>query len=247
MKDLFSRQADVYAKYRPTYPKALIDYVLSFVNEKNFAWDCATGNGQAALMLAPYFKKIAATDLSQKQVDHAIPNERISYYTGSAEKTFFADNCFDLITVAQAYHWFSFDAFFQEATRVARPEGIVAVWGYGLITTEDLALHETIQNFYTQVVGPYWDAERKYVDDAYRSIPFYFQELPSKDFSIYVTWNKEDLTGFLNTWSSVQHFIKGKGYNPVNDFEKAVSRIWGEEKKKAFSFPLFLRIGRIKK
>ena len=247
MKDLFSRQADIYAKYRPTYPKALIDYVLSFVKEKNFAWDCATGNGQAALLLAPYFNRIAATDLSQKQIDHAIPDERISYSTGSAEKTVFADNSFDLIIVAQAYHWFSFDAFFQEATRVARPEGIIAVWGYGLVTTRDLALQEAIQNFYTEVVGPYWDAERKYVDEAYRTVPFYFQELPSKDFSMDVAWNLEDLTGFLNTWSSVQHFITAKGYNPIDDFEQTIARIWGEEKKKSFSFPLFLRIARIKK
>jgi len=56
-KDLFSNQASTYARYRPVYPKELYNYILKFVTEKNMAWDCATGNGQAALALAPYFKK----------------------------------------------------------------------------------------------------------------------------------------------------------------------------------------------
>jgi hypothetical protein len=33
-KDLFSKQSDLYARYRPTYPRELYDYILSFVKEK---------------------------------------------------------------------------------------------------------------------------------------------------------------------------------------------------------------------
>ena len=71
MKDLFSAQADIYAKYRPGYPSLLIDYILSFVSQKNTAWDCATGNGQAAVLLADHFKKVFATDMSEKQLSQA--------------------------------------------------------------------------------------------------------------------------------------------------------------------------------
>lgn len=246
-KDLFSKQAGVYARYRPTYPKALIEYILSFVPGREMAWDCATGNGQTALLLVPYFKKIMATDVSEKQISHAIPDPAIDYSVSTAENSPFADNSFDLITVSQAYHWFQFDAFFREATRTGKPGGIVAVWGYDLVTTPDTALNEAIRHFYTAVVGPYWDAERKYVDEKYKTVPFPFHELPSKQFSIDSEWQIEDCIGYLNTWSSVQHFIKANSYNPVDEFEKQLKNIWQDGEKRAFSFPVFLRIGRLVK
>ena len=119
-KDLFSIQANTYAKYRPVYPKDLFDHLLQFVAQKNTAWDCATGNGQAAFALAPYFKKVTATDISEKQLSLAKPHPNIQYQISFAEQTSFPDNYFDLITVAQAYHWFTFDAFEKEVKRVAK-------------------------------------------------------------------------------------------------------------------------------
>src|SRR5689334_8071156 len=104
-KDLFSQQAKTYAKYRPSYPPELFDYILQFVEEKNSAWDCATGNGQAAVALSGYFKKVEATDLSKGQIDNAVQKENIRYSVCPAEETSFPDDQFDLITVAQAYHW----------------------------------------------------------------------------------------------------------------------------------------------
>src|SRR5262245_43157313 len=120
-KDLFSKQSDLYAKYRPTYPKKLYEYILSFVIERNTAWDCATGNGQAAVILSDYFKKVIATDISAAQIEKAIPKENIEYSICSAELTSFAENTFDLVTVAQAYHWIKWKEFKKEVTRVCKP------------------------------------------------------------------------------------------------------------------------------
>ncbi|MES1225625.1 MAG: methyltransferase domain-containing protein [Bacteroidota bacterium] len=103
-KDLFSVQSADYAKYRPNYPVELIEYILGFVIEKKLAWDCATGNGQAAILLSNYFEKVIATDLSENQLLQAVPKENISYSISRAGETAFADNSFDLITIAQAYH-----------------------------------------------------------------------------------------------------------------------------------------------
>ena len=91
-KDLFSKQSDLYARYRPTYPKELYEYILSFVKEKNTAWDCATGNGQAAVVLADHFKKVIATDISAAQIDKAIKKDNIEYSVCSAESTPFSSN-----------------------------------------------------------------------------------------------------------------------------------------------------------
>ena len=247
-KDLFSNQAALYAKYRPSYPTALIDHVLSFVGHKKTAWDCATGNGQAALLYADYFEKIFATDTSGKQIAQATSHPKIIYSTGEAEKTLFPDNSFDLITVAQAYHWFQFDDFFNEATRVGRNGCIIAVWGYGLAVAADEKINELVKYFYFDVVGKYWDAERKYVDQKYETIPFGFKRLPSKEFKIDVEWDVEELLGYFNTWSSVQHFIKANGYNPVDRLADKIKFEWGDiQKKKLFSFPVFLLLGKVEK
>ncbi|MEP6725526.1 MAG: class I SAM-dependent methyltransferase [Bacteroidota bacterium] len=245
-KDLFSIQAADYARYRPSYPAELIAYVISFVQEKKLAWDCATGNGQAAVLLAPYFKQVIGTDTSEKQLALAIAAENINYQPAKAEQTPFADNSFDLITVAQAYHWFQFNDFEKEAKRVAKPGGIIAIWGYNIPACDNETINGITRQFYTIIVGPYWDAERKYIDESYKTVPFNFAELPSNEFSIHVRWNKEDLTGYLNSWSSVQHFIKAKGYNPVNEMATQLTAAWPPGKNEIeFIFPVFLRIGKI--
>ena len=242
-KDLFSNQAGIYAKYRPVYPAALFDHILRFVIEKNTAWDCATGNGQAALALAPHFKKVIATDISEKQLSLAKPYPNIQYKVASAEQTNFPGNSFDLITVAQAYHWLKFDAFEKEVRRVAKKGAVIAVWGYNLFSTADASINALIKRFYTEIVGPYWDKERSYVDENYNTVPFNFTSLPAKDFSIKAQWSKEDITGYLNSWSSVQHFIDEKKYNPVDDIMNDIDLLWKDIKP--VSFPLFLRLGRI--
>ncbi len=242
-KDLFSKQAEGYAKYRPVYPKELFDHILQYVIEKNTAWDCATGNGQAALALAPHFKKVIATDLSEKQLSLAKQNPNIEYQISSAERTNFPDNSFDLITVAQAYHWFKFDAFEKEVQRVAKKDAFIAVWGYNLMSTNDAAVDALIKKFYTQIVGPYWDIERKYVDDNYSNVPFNFTPLPTKEFFINTEWSKDDLIGYLNSWSAVQHFINDKKYNPVNEIINDLDLLW--KNVKPVSFPLFLKLGRV--
>ena len=130
MKDNFSTQASIYAKYRPTYPDSLFEFILSHVNTRTAAWDCATGNGQTAKELAKYFEKVYATDISQKQLDQAEKAPNIIYSNQPSEKTNFPSATFDLVTVSQALHWFQFDLFYKEVRRVCKKGGWIAVWMY---------------------------------------------------------------------------------------------------------------------
>lgn len=245
MKDLFSNQAGVYARYRPGYPPDLIDYVLSLVEGRDYAWDAATGNGQAAKLLAPHFRRIAATDISKNQLAEAVENPRISFSVSPSEKTSFADASFDLVTVAQAYHWFNFSDFKLELQRVGKPGSVLAVWGYGLILSEEKNLQDLILYFYKDVVGEYWDPERRYVDEEYHTIPFPYSAVRNKNFNIEVNWSIDDFAGYCNSWSSVQHYIKANGENPVDQFYLKLKQIWPDNKALSFSFPLFLRLGKI--
>jgi SAM-dependent methyltransferase len=245
MKDNFSTLAGGYSKYRPYYPSEMIEYIVSFVKEKNEALDVATGNGQVAIEISKYFTKVYATDISQKQLDNAAQADNIIYKVESAEHTAFADGQFDLITVAQAIHWFDFDAFYKEVYRVLKPSGVFAVLGYGLFSTNP-ETDKLLRYFYNEIVGPFWDPERKYIDDNYTTIPFPFDEIEVKVFTNKFTWSFDQLIGYLETWSAVQHYTNKLGKNPVSDIKDALKISWEKSDKKV-TFPLLLRIGKLNK
>jgi ubiquinone/menaquinone biosynthesis C-methylase UbiE len=243
MKDNFSKQSNQYAQFRPGYPQQLYDFVLPLVPEKKAAWDCGTGNGQVALKLSRYFDKVYATDLSAVQISNAIKRKNIFYAVEMAEKTLFDQNTFDLITVAQAIHWFNFEKFYAEANRTLKPGGIIAIIGYGIFRINE-EINSMIDKFYVETTGPYWDAERKYVDGNYKTIPFPFKEIETPGFEMSYNWQFGQVIGFLNTWSAVQHYIRKNNENPVDKFSVDLRKAWGKVLKRKVTFPIFSRISR---
>lgn len=244
-KDLFSTQADLYAKYRPAYPKELFEYIVSFVPEKNLAWDCATGNGQAALALSEYFNKVIASDISEAQLKQAVKKDNIEYTRSYAESTHFDDNIFDLVTVAQAYHWFKWDEFKKEVERVCKPGAVIAIWTYDRYIKNGKRIDDLINEFYNNVTGPYWDPERRHVEERYENVDFDFENLPTKNFDTVLHWNRNDMLGFISTWSATHRFIQAKGYSPISQLETELKKIWPENEIKEIVFPIYLKLGRV--
>jgi ubiquinone/menaquinone biosynthesis C-methylase UbiE len=245
MKDNFSKQADGYATFRPSYPREAFDFILSFVPNKDTAWDCGTGNGQLAARLAEHFDKVYATDISEKQISKAAKKDNILYQVSSAEENGFTENQFDLITVAQAIHWFDFDRFYTKVNSTLKNGGIIAAIGYNLPESDE-AINDVIRHLYTDILGDYWDPERKYIDNEYKNIPFPFKEIPvSEKFAQRAMWTIEDLKGYLSTWSAVQHYMKTNTKNPVDSVLDDFKKAWGDGEKKEFRFPTLLRIGRV--
>lgn len=243
MKDNFSKQSDLYSRFRPGYPQQLFDFLIPLVPDKNTAWDCGTGNGQVAVKLSGYFNKVYATDLSPVQINNAVLKKNIFYSVENAEETLFDDNKFDLITIAQAIHWFDFEKFYQEAERTLKPGGIIAVTGYDIFRINE-EINFLVDHFYKETTGPYWDKERRHIDDHYTNIPFPFNEIKSPDFSMNYNWGFEQVVGYLNTWSAVQHYIRKHNENPVEKFAEQLKKVWGNRLKRKVSFPVFIRTGR---
>ena len=245
MKDNFSKQAKAYAQYRPDYPVPLFEFIMSKVVNREAAWDCGTGNGQTAKMLARYFSRIEATDISKDQLEKAIAAPNIRYSLQPAEKTNFADNSFDLVTVSQALHWFRLDDFYKEVNRVSKAGSWIAVWMYAGIQISP-SIKDIIRELYSDILGTYWDAERKHVDNDYKSIPFPFNEISCPEFQLRFEWSLPELEGYLNTWSALQKFIAAKSYNPVDKLIPRIREHWYKEKM-PIQFPLILRMGQIEK
>lgn len=244
-KDLFSGHAKEYAAFRPVYSQTLYEFIYHQVTQFDQAWDCGTGNGQVARVLAQSFESVHASDISAKQIENAFVADNITYHLSEAEQTPFANNSFNLITVGQAIHWFDRNRFYAEVNRVARPHAILAAFGYSPVRFSP-TFDEALNRFYYDVIYAYWDAERKVVEDQYKSIAFPYEEIPSNDFKMSLNWTIEDLRGYLFTWSAVQNFIKQNGYSPVDEFIERVKPLWRAEQESVY-FPIFLRLGRINK
>jgi ubiquinone/menaquinone biosynthesis C-methylase UbiE len=244
-KDYFSKQACEYTRYRPHYPIQLFEYLAELTMEHQLAWDCATGSGQAALGLAGYFEKIIATDASDKQIANATAHDRITYIVAPAEKTAITSESVDLIVVAQALHWFDLDKFYAEVRRVSKSGGVLAVWSYSLLRVSP-AIDRLVDRFYTEVVGPFWPVERKFVDDKYQSIAFPFQEFTSPAFNMEAKWSFEHLLGYIGTWSSVQKFREQNNTDPLESLARDLRQVWGRLKeKKRIHWPINMRVGRV--
>ena len=244
-QDHFSRQSAKYTEFRPHYPAALFEYLASLPAGRNQAWDCGTGNGQAAVDLAPYFSAVIATDPSQRQIASAVAHPNVRYLIATAEDCPLADRSVDLVTVAQAVHWFDRPAFYRQVERVARPGGILAVWCYALakITPQ---IDRIVWYLYEDVLGTYWPPDRALVMEGYSTIEFPFEEITPPLFEMTAEWSLHDLIGYLGTWSSTQHYIARHGDDPVAAIAAELKSAWGSaDDRRRVEWPLYLRVGRI--
>lgn len=242
MKDNFSSQSKLYAKFRPHYPDALYDHIYRKVKSFQTAWDCGTGNGQVASVLSDKFNQIIASDISKNQLAQAQQKPNIHYTVSPAEQTPIEESSVDLITVAQALHWFDVPAFIKETRRVASKDAVLAYWGYGLLSISD-EVDPLVKKFYDDTMNGYWDPERYILTNEYKAIDLELADLELKYFKHEIKWSLADLEGYLNTWSSVRKYMERNNINPVDEIIDQISDKW---QGGSIIFSLFVYTGRIK-
>lgn len=243
--DHFSTQADRYTQFRPHYGQELFAYLASLSGRHELAWDCGTGSGQSAVALAGYFQEVVATDPSSRQIEHAQPHDRVRYIVARAEHTPLADQSVDLITVAQAVHWFDRPRFYDEVCRVGRARSVIALWAYGLATISP-EVDAVVARLYEPILGRYWPPERKLIEDRYMTIEFPFAEIKSPAFEMTADWNLSQLIGYLGTWSSVEKYRAAQGSDPLALIACELLEAWGEpEFRQLVRWPLYMRVGRV--
>lgn len=244
-EDHFSPQAGDYARYRPHYPPELFEYLASIAPGNRLAWDCGTGNGQAAQELARHFSRVVATDASPEQIARAIPQERIEFRVERAEEVDLAAGSVDLVTVAIAVHWFDLEQFYPAVRRVLAPEGILAVWTYHLPVIEP-AIDQILERYYRDVLAGYWPARIEYIEQRYRTLPFPFNELTPPDFDMQAEWDLDHLAGFLASWSATQRYQAEHGQHPLRLVWQELAQAWeAPHQQRRIRWPLYLRVGRV--
>jgi SAM-dependent methyltransferase len=244
-KDHFSSHSSGYAAYRPTYPPALVTFLAGIAPRTKRAIDCGCGNGQLSVLLASRFTQVVAVDASAAQIAAAQPHDRVVYRVAPADRTGEPDAGADLLTVAQAAHWFALDQFYEEVRRVLRPRGVVALITYGILDVEG-DIKPLVDDFFFQVIGPYWPPEREHVNSGYRQLAFPFEELEPATLSIDVSWTLPEFIGYIETWSAVREAEKAVGREPILTFTDALARVWGApDRRRGIRWPLSMRVGRV--
>ena len=228
-QQLFNKNSELYAKARPQYPQALFTHLASLCTAHEAVWDVACGNGQASLSLATHFDHVYATDISEQQIAHAAAHPKIHYAVHAAENTNFPTNQFDLVTVAQALHWFDFNQFWPEVRRVLKPNGIFAAWGYSWLSI-DHAIDTQLKENFQDVLKPYWAPQNRLLWNRYRDVPFPFEQLPAPAIEMKTDMNLEQLFAYLRSWSATRLCMEQNGEQFLLDAYDAVAKVWGDKK-----------------
>ena len=243
-KDHFSAAASDYARFRPTYPPQLFDWLASLCPERQLALDVATGNGQAAVALAQHFEQVIASDASAAQLAQATSAANIDYRCEPAERSSLPDASVDLLVVAQALHWFDLPAFYAEAQRLLKPQGVIAVWCYGQLQG-DAAINTILARYYHDIVGSFWPPERAWLEQGYARLDWPFAPLAEqREFALSVEWDLPQLLGYLGTWSATRQYQHHHGHDPRDQIDDDLRQAWGTVDRRAIRWPLSLRVGR---
>jgi SAM-dependent methyltransferase len=243
-KDHFSGHAESYASFRPGYSPEVFDFVASLPRRREVAWDCATGNGQAAVDLAERFARVIATDASERQLALATPHPRVEYRLATAEDSGLASGSVDLVAVAAAVHWFDFDRFYAEVERVLAPGGALAVWAYDLVRIAP-ELDGLVERLAHDVAGAYWPPERRWVDEGYRTLPFPFAEVAVPPLWLEERWSLGRFLQYLGTWSATTRYLQATGRDPRELIRRQLEEAWGDpDQPRTIRWPLMMRAGR---
>lgn len=244
-RNWFDQGGRAYARFRPEYPPQLAAFLASVAPRHGLAVDIGCGNGQLTQLLAPHFDHVMGFDPSADQIANARPGARIEYRCAPAEQLPLAGGSANLITAAQAAHWFDLPAFYGEVRRIASPGAVLALISYGVLRLDPL-LDQRFQAFYWDEIGPYWPPERKLVDSGYATIDFPFGEFAPPALEIRMEWDLSELLGYLTTWSAVRSAREGGREDLLLDFANDIAAAWGDpDRRRPVSWPINMRIGRV--
>ncbi len=241
--ELFSVKSDHYAAIRPQYPEELFTFIKEHASVFNKAWDCATGNGQAAVGLAKMFSSVEASDISENQIANAFYRDNIRYSVQHAEKTSFADNSFDVICVAQALHWFHFEKFWPEIKRLLKEDGLFIAFSYAWSSVNE-DVDSVIDTQWRPAIEPYWAENNKLCWNGYASIPVPFERLSAPKMKLTQSWTRAEYLSYLGSWSASRLFIEDNGDLKFNALAGLLKNVWpNETEKKTVIMPLSVLAG----
>lgn len=242
MSNPFQAGGANYAAHRPTYPPQLAEALASVSPAPRLAVDVGCGSGQLAVLLAEHFDAVEAYDPSESQLSGAEAHPKVRYAVAPAEKLPTADHAADLITAAQAAHWFDRPRFYAEVKRIARPGAVLALITYNNPVGDDAAL-APYRALY-DALAPWWRPEREDVETGYANFEFPFEEIGLGVDPIRREWDVTAMSDYVQTWSAFRAAREAGEDALIQRHLKDAEAAWGPGKR-VVEWPIAMRIGRV--
>ncbi len=130
-KERFTGRVESYVRYRPTYPRGVVDALLAraHLRENDPVADIGSGTGIFARLLLDRGLRVYAIEPNsamRHEAEAALSRHaRFSAIAGEATATTLQHGSVKAVTVAQAFHWFAEELTVREFARILAPEGLV--------------------------------------------------------------------------------------------------------------------------
>lgn len=231
-----------YAAGRPTYPPQLAFALAGLVSDHHRAVDVGCGSGQLSVLLAEHFGAVEAFDPSASQLRGAHAHPRVRYVKSSAEALPLGDGVANLITAAQAAHWFDRPRFYSEVRRIAAPGAVLALITYNNAEADTEAM-KPINALY-HALDPWWRPERVDVETGYARFEFPFKPLDIKGGAIIHDWDFGAMRAYLETWSALRHARDAGEHAMIDRYLDEAQALWGADPIRV-RWPITVRAGRV--
>ena len=223
-----------YLKYRPIYPNEIPDCVIEFYRKHNpnkmeieLMLDVGCGSGQTANLFQCHCNKIIACDISEEQIKQArLQNkyDHVQFVVEQAENTEMDDNSVDLLVAGTSIHWFDRPSFFQEAKRVLKPSGCIAIFMYPLPTISLLEKEDPTAaregTFLLHSLMGYGASENpsilsghvcidNHYDDIYEALPF-TEKKRIDDIHVVNTASINDVCGYIRSVDAWEEYANSR-------------------------------------
>lgn len=232
--------AHLYSKYRPTYPKAVLDIISNYIKKYGgsfgSALDVACGSGQSTFYLRDTFQKCVGVDISEAQIDQAKQKckndgiKNIEFKVGNALNLPADNSSVDLVTMAQAWHWIEPTPFYEECKRVLKPNGCLAVYGYGNVQLVNKKCNSLVTNFYSKTLKGYWHERRRQIDNEYRDVALPLNNTERHDMSMAYETTLPSFIGYVSSWSGYLSYCESNpGNNALEELEASMRQVLSQE------------------
>jgi SAM-dependent methyltransferase len=211
----FQSDAELYARYRPSYPAQIIQEIKGYVadiSKETQVLELGCGTGQLTQLLLAEPWQVIATDPSEdmlQEAKKALPQGDFQY---ASLESFKKSDTFDIVVTATAYHWFDKHTRIKNLNQLLKPNGklVVMVNGYNkeqdtqpIRKALDTAFSDMRKRFSMPNDNGIFMAEYDSIWEELKMSPLFCNPI-RKEFGFSVKYNTEDFIGMQSTHSATK-------------------------------------------
>src|SRR5215469_4508603 len=137
--EIWTGRASSYDRVRPTPPSALLDLLMRLIDTPHplLVVDLGSGTGLSTVLWGERAERVIGIEPNADMRNEAARKveghpyaAQIEYREGRADRTGLPDDCADIVTAAQSFHWMEPTSTLAEIARILRPGGLFAAYDY---------------------------------------------------------------------------------------------------------------------